>query len=67
MLKRGRPKKEIDAGIIFHMLKNNAPIVKVAKYLGVHRDTIYANHRDMIEEARRAGHEESMKYASKGV
>ena len=38
MSKIGRPKKEIDAGIIFHMVKNSAPVRTIARFLGVHRD-----------------------------
>lgn len=49
--KKGRPKKDVDVGLVFHMLKNNAPITKVAKHIGVHRDTLYANYPDLIKEA----------------
>lgn len=52
--KRGRPKKCIDIGVMFHMIKNNAPIAAVAKYLGIHRDTLYVNYRYIIEDARKA-------------
>lgn len=51
-LKRGRPWKEVDAGIIYHMLKNNVPVSRVARHLGIHRDTIYANFREVIDEGR---------------
>jgi hypothetical protein len=49
---RGRPRKEIDTGLMFHMIKNSAPIKAVAKFLGVHRDTLYTNYRSIIDEAR---------------
>ena len=52
--KRGRPKKCIDIGVMFHMIKNNAPIAAVARYLGIHRDTLYVNYRQIIEDARKA-------------
>lgn len=42
----------MDSGIIFHMLKNNAPVKLVAKHVGVHRDTLYANYREVIEGGR---------------
>ena len=49
--KRGRPRKDIDHGILFHMVKNSAPIKAIACYFSVHRDTIYANFPDIIKEA----------------
>jgi predicted transcriptional regulator len=49
--RRGRPRKDIDLGVIFHMIKNGAEITKVAKHLGIHRDTIYANYRYLVNEA----------------
>jgi hypothetical protein len=52
--KRGRPKKDIDACVIFQMLKNNGTIAAVARHLGIHRDTIYTNFRPVIDEARKA-------------
>ena len=48
---RGRPSKNIDVGIIFHMIFNGAEITKVALHLGVHRDTIYSNFAHVIKEA----------------
>jgi transposase-like protein len=50
--KRGRPRKHIDPGVIFHMIKNNAEITDVARHLGIHRDTIYTNYRQLIDQAR---------------
>jgi len=52
MRKRGRPRKEVDPGVILHMLTNNAPISRIAKHIGIHRDTIYTNYRQVIEAAR---------------
>lgn len=52
--KRGRPKKNVDISVMFHMLKNNVPITVVARHLGIHRDTIYTNFRPVIDEAREA-------------
>lgn len=57
---KGRPKKDIDVGVMFHMIKNNAAIAFVARHLGVHRDTLYANFRLVIEDAR-ASHREAWK------
>ncbi len=37
----GRPRKEIDKGVMFHMLMNNAPVTHIARHLGIHRDTLY--------------------------
>lgn len=48
---RGRPRKIIDPGVVFHMIKNCAPITAVANHLGVHRDTLYANFPVLIKEA----------------
>lgn len=50
----GRRRKEIDPGIIFHMLLNKAPIAAVAKHCKCHPDTIFANFGDIIREARQA-------------
>lgn len=52
--KRGRPRKEIDEGVLFHMLKNKAPVSAIAKHLGVNRDTIYVRYRHLIREGRLA-------------
>lgn len=49
--KRGRPRKDIDVGVMFHMLKNSAPLAVVARHLGVSRDTLYANFPNLIKEA----------------
>lgn len=51
---RGRPKKDVDVGVIFHMVKNDATITAVARHLGIHRDTIYSNYTHVIDEARKA-------------
>lgn len=53
----GRPKKAIDEGTMFHMLKNSAPVRNIAKYFGVHRDTLYANYGDIVREGRKAYYE----------
>ena len=58
--KRGRPKKKFDVGLAFHMLKNKASIAAVARHVNVHRDTLYANYRPLIEAARIA-HREAWK------
>lgn len=49
---RGRPKKDIDVGVIFHMIHNKATIKAVARHLGINRDTIYANFQAVIDRAR---------------
>lgn len=54
MKRRGRPRKNIDEGVMFHMMKNKAPITAVARYLGIHRDTIYVNFSEVIKDARKA-------------
>lgn len=51
------PKKELDVGIITHMLKNKAPVTYIAKHLGVHRDTLYANYGEAIQRGREAHRE----------
>ena len=51
--KRGRPRKDIDPLIVIHMISNRAQAVDVAKFLGVHRDTIYASHREAFDEGRK--------------
>lgn len=61
--KRGRPRKDIDTGIIIHMLKNRATIAAVAKHLGIHRDTLYENYRSVIEEGL-ASHREAWRKIS---
>lgn len=48
--KRGRPRKDIDTVVILHMLQNKAPIVFIARFLGVHRDTLYSSYRPVIDE-----------------
>lgn len=50
----GRSRKEIDKGVMLHMLKNKAPLTVVAKQLGIHRDTLYKNYAELIEEGREA-------------
>lgn len=60
VMARGRKKKEIDLGVMFHMIKNNAPITAVAKHFGIHRDTLYSNYAQVIKEARQA-HTEAWK------
>jgi hypothetical protein len=54
--RKGRPRKDVDVGVIFHMLKNGAPIAAVARHIGIHRDTLYTNFRSVIEEARVSHH-----------
>lgn len=63
--KRGRPRKDINSGLVFHMAYNTAPVSFIAQHIGVHRDTIYANCREDLKAARalqmqdqRAGTEE---------
>lgn len=53
----GRPRKEIDRGVMFHMLKNDAPVTHIARHLGVHRDTLYVNYPDLIKEGRESQRE----------
>jgi alpha-ketoglutarate-dependent taurine dioxygenase len=50
----GRPRKEINESLLFHLIKNGAPIAYAARYLSVHRDTLYVNYADVIEEGRKA-------------
>lgn len=57
LMKRGRPRKEVDPGIISHMLQNGAPIAVISKHVGVSRDTIYANYGDVIRQARISNNE----------
>lgn len=52
--KVGRPRKEIDTGLLFHLIKNKCSVAAAAKFLGIHRDTIYSRHRSTIEEGRAA-------------
>jgi len=61
--KKGRPRKNIDEGVLFHMLKNSASISEVARHLGIHRDTIYTNFRPIIDEARKSHREAWRKIA----
>jgi hypothetical protein len=49
---RGRPRKDINVGLVFHMAYNDAPVAIIAKHIGVHRDTIYANYRNDVEKGR---------------
>lgn len=51
--KRGRPRKDIDPLIVIHMLSNRAEAADVAEFLGIHRDTIYASHRQAFNEGRK--------------
>lgn len=53
-LRRGRPQKEVDPGVMLHMMRNGAPVKVVARLFGVHRDTLYVRYRDVIEAGRRA-------------
>jgi hypothetical protein len=52
--KRGRPKKDVDIGVMFHMLKNDAPVTAIARHLGIHRDTLYVNYAQIINAGREA-------------
>jgi predicted nucleotidyltransferase len=58
--KRGRPRKDVDVGIVFHMIRNKAPIAAVSRHLNIHRDTLYANFRSVIDAAR-LSHSEAWK------
>jgi predicted nucleotidyltransferase len=51
--KRGRPRKDIDPLIVIHMISNRAKAADVAEFLGIHRDTIYASHREAFDEGRK--------------
>jgi hypothetical protein len=54
---RGRPLKEIDIGVMVHMMRNGAPLRAVAKAVGVNRDTLYSRYWDVIEAGRAAHHQ----------
>ena len=58
--KRGRPRADIDYGIVFHMVVNGAPRKAIAKHFGVCVDTILVNCREIISEARVIGHQKKL-------
>lgn len=51
--KRGRPRKDIDIEFMKHMISNKAEAADVAKFFGVHRDTIYASYNQVVIEGRK--------------
>lgn len=52
--RRGRPRKDIDIGVMLHMMRNGASVMAAAKGMGINRDTLYSRFRDIIEAGRKA-------------